>query len=101
MTACVIEQVLLRVRPELSDDAFLAAAEAANAFLKGCKGFVRRRLAKAADGQWLDEVEWRSMEEALAAAKAFNASPTTKAFNEAIAPGSVVMRHFTIRAATG
>lgn len=101
MSSEVIELVLLKIKPGVPDSDFLSAASAASGFLKGCKGFICRRLAKGEAGQWIDYVEWHSMEAALAAAEAFNASPVTKAFNDAIEPGSVVMRHLTIRAATG
>jgi hypothetical protein len=97
----VIEMVTLRPRPDLDDDAFLATVPATMEFLRSRPGFVRRRLAHAADGQWVDFVEWRAMEEALAAAAAFNDDPRNRAFNAAIAPGSAVMRHYTIVVASG
>jgi len=98
MSERVIELVLLKTKSGLSDDAFLATVAATTEFLKSCKGFICRRLAKGEEGQWLDYLEWTSMDDALAAAKAFNASPVTKAFNEAIDPASVIMRHLTVRA---
>lgn len=97
----VIELVALRPRPDLNDDAFLATVPPTMEFLQSRPGFIRRRLARAADGQWLDYVEWRTMEEALAAAAAFNDDPRNGAFNAAIAPGSTVMRHYNIVAASG
>jgi len=94
----VIELVLLKTKSGLSDDAFLSTVAATTEFLKSCKGFICRRLAKGEEGQWLDYLEWASMDDALAAAKAFNTSGTTKAFNESIDPASVIMRHLTVRA---
>ena len=92
----VVEIVELRVRTEVSDAEFIRAAEQASAFLRTRPGFIRRRLAKGEDGVWLDCVEWASMPEAVAAAKAFNATEATIAFNSAIAPGSARMRHLTV-----
>jgi hypothetical protein len=92
----VIELVELRIRPELADEDFLAAAEVATALLRELRGFCSRRLAKAADGLWIDYVEWESMELALEAARRFNSDPRASVFNSMIAPGSVTMRHFTV-----
>lgn len=97
----VIELVNLRIRPEVGEADFLTAAEAANGFLKTCPGFVRRRLARHEDGSWIDCVEWASMDAALKAADLFNGREETRAFNAAIAPGSVTMRHFNVLCATG
>jgi hypothetical protein len=99
--AGVIELVTLRPRPDLDDDAFLVTVPATMEFLQTRPGFIRRRLARAADGHWLDYVEWRTMDEALAAAAAFNDDPRNRAFNAAVAPGSAVMRHYTVAAASG
>jgi hypothetical protein len=94
----VIELVSLRCRPS-AEEGFVHAAAGATAFLRTCQGFVRRRLAKGEDGAWVDYVEWESMEDALAAAAQFNQVPETRAFNAAIEPGSVVMRHLAVHAA--
>jgi hypothetical protein len=92
----VIELVELRIRPELADESFLAAAEVATSLLHEFAGFRARRLAKSTDGLWIDYVEWESMELALEAARRFNADPRAALFNSMIAPGSVTMRHFTV-----
>ncbi len=98
MSNPVIELVLFRTRPDMADDAFLAAADGATAFLRECPGFLRRRLARGADGEWLDHVEWRSMADALDAAARIGDSPAAAAFMAAIEPSSVTLRHFTVRA---
>jgi hypothetical protein len=99
MSDAVIELVLFRTRPEVTEDAFLAVADGATRFLEGCHGFVRRRLARDADGQWADQVEWRSMADALAAADKFNDDPATQPFVAAIEPSSVTLRHLGVRLA--
>ncbi len=94
----VIELVLLKIKSGLSDEIFLSRAAATTEFLKSCRGFICRRLAKGQEDQWLDYLEWASMDDALAAAKAFSTSGMTKAFNDSIDPASVTMRHLTVRA---
>lgn len=94
--ANVIEIVTYRAR--LDDAAFLATVPPTMDFLKTCPGYLGRRLAQAADGQWADIVHWASMQDALAAAARFNESPLTAPFNAAIAPGSATMRHYTLAA---
>ena len=96
----VIECVLFRLRPGVTEAEFLAAVPATEAFLRACPGFVRRRLGRAADGEWHDHVEWTGMDEALAAARAFMAEPSVRPFNAAIDPAASRMRHFTVQAAT-
>jgi hypothetical protein len=95
----VIELVSLRVRPTVSDADFVCAADSATTFLSSCPGFVRRRLAKDDVDAWVDYIEWRTREDAVAAAKRFNRAPETRAFSEAIEPGSVVTHHLSVHAA--
>jgi hypothetical protein len=92
----VIELVTLRVKPTVSDAELARAAGAAMLFLSSCRGFVRRRLAKSETGDWVDYVEWETREDALAAAEQFNHVPQTRAFNEAVELGSVVVRHLIV-----
>jgi hypothetical protein len=93
----IIELVLLKIRSNVSELDFLRAAEAATLFLSECDGFIRRRLAESDDGDWVDYIEWQALDDALAAAKRFNQAPETREFNDAIEPGSVVMRHLVTR----
>jgi hypothetical protein len=92
----VVEVVTYRI--DIGRDAFLAAIPPTMEFLRTCPGFLGRQLGENADGAWVDLVQWASMAEALAAAARFNHSPLTAAFNAAIAPGTTVMRHYTIAA---
>jgi hypothetical protein len=93
----VVEVVTYRIG--IGRDAFLATVPPTMDFLRTCPGFLGRHLAEHADGAWIDLVQWASMAAALAAAARFNALPGNAAFNAAIAPGSVVMRHYTVAAA--
>lgn len=91
----VIELVSLRIRGNVIEADFVRAAETATRFLSSCTGFIRRRLAKSDAGDWVDYVEWHSLDDALAAAKQFTQAPETRDFHAAIEPGSVTMRHLT------
>jgi hypothetical protein len=99
MSDLVIELVLFRTKPDVTENAFLAAADGTTAFLQECPGFLRRRLARGADGEWLDHVEWRSMKDALDAAARIGDSAAAAPFMAAIEPSSVTLRHFTVRSA--
>jgi heme-degrading monooxygenase HmoA len=92
----VIEVVVFRIRRDVAEPEFLRAAAATNTFLCGCEGFVRRRLARTDDDEWVDYVEWRTMADALVAAKRFADSPDTHRFTAAIDAGSVALRHLTV-----
>ncbi len=98
--AAVLECVLFRLRPEVTEAAFRAAVPATGTFLRGLPGFVRRRLGRGADGEWHDHVEWASMDHALAAARAFMAEPSVRDFNQAIDPATSRMRHYDLVAST-
>jgi len=69
MSRSVIEIVSFRVKPGISDEAFLKPNEPVEAFLRAQSGFVGRHLSKNDDGQWFDHVEWASLEQAHAAAQ--------------------------------
>jgi hypothetical protein len=95
LNGVVIELVSFATRDDVSEVGFVRVAESANALLRGCAGFIRRRLAKSDAKEWVDDVDWQTVDDALAAARRFNDAPETRAFNTAIRPGSVVMRHLT------
>jgi heme-degrading monooxygenase HmoA len=93
----VIELVVFRIRRDIAEADFLRAASATSTFLSRCEGFIRRRLAKSDTDEWIDYVEWRSMADALTAARGFRESSETRAFNDAIEAGVTVVRHLTVR----
>ena len=94
----VVEMVLMKLRTGVSEPAFLWAAEGTTAFLQACPGFIRRRLAKDAYGQWVDYLEWETMDAARQAAERFHSDPAMVVFNAVIGPGSVIGRHMTLQA---
>jgi heme-degrading monooxygenase HmoA len=65
-----LELVRFSVAPDREEE-FLAAREAAVRGMRTLPGLLSATLARADDGSWLDLVLWRTREEALAAARAF------------------------------
>lgn len=92
----VLEVVEFRVRPEVAEEEFAGYARASTRFLETQPGFVKRRLAKAGDGSWMDQVEWASLAEAQAAAVAFSKEPVNEPLKRAIEPGSARMRYLAL-----
>ena len=68
-----------------TEEAVLAAARQAGAFLARQPGFRGRQLARRPEGDWVDIVEWASPEAAEAAAQAFPTAPEAAAFMGVIA----------------
>lgn len=89
----VIETVSFKTKPGVSDEAFLAANDPVNRFLKAQPGFVGRQLSKQEDDQWLDHVEWASREQALAAAAKFPTEPSLADLGGTFDMGTVTMQH--------
>lgn len=88
-----VEVVTFRLVAGSEPAAFLEAARATEAPLRGQPGFLRRRLVLGADGQWTDWVEWRDAASAQAAAAAMMEVPAFGPFMAMIDGSSVVMRH--------
>jgi hypothetical protein len=64
ITAKVVETVTFKLVAGVSQDQFLVAADATNAFLKSRKGFVSRKLIVDKDGQYTDIALWASLKDA-------------------------------------
>ncbi len=61
----VIEWAPFRLAEGVSEAVLLAASEALQTgFISKQKGYVKRELAKTADGQWVDVIHWDSAESA-------------------------------------
>ena len=91
--APVAEIVTFRLDTATPEAAFLAAARATGPLLAAAPGFVSPRLSRGADGTWTDHVEWSSLAEAEAAARAILSDPAAGPFLAAIDPSTIVMRH--------
>lgn len=97
MSDTVIEIVQFRTKPGVSEADFLAVVPESVRFLKSCPGFIARRLARHETGEWMDQVEWTSMDAAKAADAAFMASPSVRAFTDMIDMSQVSMRHLAVK----
>jgi hypothetical protein len=99
MEQTVAEIVTFRLRPGVAESEFLASVPATEAFLRTCPGFMRRRLARDADGAWVDFAEWRDLAAAKAASEGFMTHPDVRAFCGMIDLATTECRHLAIRAA--
>ncbi|MEO1656565.1 MAG: hypothetical protein AAFR65_02490 [Pseudomonadota bacterium] len=97
MTEQVAEIVRFKLREGADEAAFVDSAKGTVDFVAEQKGFVRRSLSKSDDGVWVDYVEWRSLDDALAAAKRVEAEPSFEPFLTDIDLASIEMRHQTIK----
>lgn len=93
----IVELAQFKTKSGISDTEVLAAShEAQEGFLAKCKGFVSRELLKSDDGEWVDILHWKTMEDAQKAMQDMMASPSTKKFNEVIDPSSIKMMHLEV-----
>jgi len=97
----VIEAVSYKLNANVSDADFLKASKAFDAFVENCDGFIRRRLSKGEDGQWLDHLEWASMEQVRKADKAFRSNQGLAPFIAMIDMDTMKMRHEQLMASKG
>jgi hypothetical protein len=70
-----------------------AAAESVEGLLRAQPGFMARLLTSVGNASYIDAVHWRSLQDALAAAKVVERSPLAKRFLAIIDPASVRMSH--------
>lgn len=96
----ILEIAMYRIRPGLDREQFLQESAPADSWLRSQPGFRNRTMLEA-DGQWFDLVRWGSLEDALAAAAAFETAaatefataPELRGLMSAIDPESVAMYH--------
>ncbi len=89
----VIETVSFKLKADITNEQFLAATKPVTAFLQAQPGFVGRHLSSDGEGQWLDHVEWKSMEQAQAAAAKFPTDPSLATLGGSLDFETVVMKH--------
>ncbi len=97
----VIELVQFRITSDADPAAFEHAAAAAGRVLEAMPGFVGRRLAKSADGEWLDLVEWTDRGSAEAAAQVFHTRPEAQPFCSMIDMDTARMTHHEVAQKVG
>ena len=92
MERTIIEIVLFKAAPNITDAQIATAAQALAPALAAREGFVRRELAH--DGaQWVDIVHWRDLAAAQAASEAVMAIPECQHFFAMIDQDSLRMLH--------
>ncbi len=90
----IVEIAQFKIATGVDEQSFLKEAEAVQRdFLEKQKGYMDRELLKGEDGQWIDIVHWRSMEEAKRATDAIMQNPDCCGFLQKIDPASVKMMH--------
>jgi hypothetical protein len=97
--AGAVEVTIFELRPEIAADEMMRRAGAAAAVLKACGGFVQRLVSRDESGQWVDIVQWESMQALLNAEAACAAREEITAFAAAMEPGALVLRQETPEAA--
>lgn len=97
MQTHVIETVLFQLKDGITASDFLKIAPASTDYIQGCKGFVTRRLSSTPDGQWVETVEWDTMENALAAAAGLPQAKGIGPFLAAIDEASVAIHHTEVQ----
>ena len=95
----VIEIVRYRLNEGVLPEAAVAAWEKSQSFAAAQAGFVRRRVAVTAEGDWIDEVEWETLKDAHAASAAFDseAHPELMDLIAVLDQSSMSMSHYTIK----
>ena len=93
----VIETVTFKLKDGVTVDDFLKAAQPSVDYVKGCKGFIRRRLSGNPGGQWVETIEWASMEDAQVASAGFPQIEGNGPFMAAIDESSLAMHHTEVQ----
>ncbi|MBO9407378.1 hypothetical protein J7399_08065 [Shimia sp. R9_1] len=98
----VIEIVRYRLNADVKPEQAIAAWEKSQSFATAQAGFLRRRVAVTAEGDWIDEVEWETLADAHAASAAFNpeAHPELMDLMAVLDQNSMSMSHYTIKGST-
>jgi heme-degrading monooxygenase HmoA len=76
----VFEMVVFRLKEGFLEQDFVTAAKAVGRDIEQCKGFIDRQLLQNPDGQWVDLVQWQTLEDANAAMQAVPNLPSFAAF---------------------
>lgn len=93
----VLETVTFKLKEGVALDSFLKAAQPTVDYVKGCKGFLQRRLAGKPGEQWVEAIEWASMADAQAAAAGFSQIENIESFMSMIDETSLNMQHSEVQ----
>lgn len=95
-TTTTLEQVIYRLVEGSTEDAFLAANTATQAWLEAQPGFLGRELAVDPDGTWVDHVWWVDLASAESAAGAYMTTDACHQLSGFLVQESVSFRHARI-----
>lgn len=90
-----VEVTVFDVRQGIEAEEVMRRAGEAAAALKACGGFVQRLVSRDESGQWVDIVQWESMEALLRAQAECAGRAEIAAFAAAMEPGALVLRQET------
>ncbi len=93
----VLEMVLYRVQPGVTDDAVLAISDEIQRWLEQQPGYLRRELFMAESGEWLDIVYWATMADAVAASEQIFRQPFAAGFGAIFAPDATALHLYQVR----
>ena len=96
-----LEQVLYRLVEGTTEDAYLAANAATQAWLEARPGFLGRELAVDPDGIWVDHVWWADLEAAETSAAAYLTTDACHQLSRFLVQESVSFRHARIVRSSG
>lgn len=99
----VIETVRYRLKKGTTTEEALAAWEESQSFARAQNGFLGRKIAVTEEGEFLDHVEWVSMDDAKAAATNFDPGkyPELLGLVKVLDESSMVMTHYVVLGSTG
>jgi hypothetical protein len=93
MDGKVIEIVTFKLAAGVSDEAFSKHTDVVNSYISSRKGFISRRLSRAADGTYLDHVTWESLSDATTAMESSMKEASLATFMQSIDPATVKIDH--------
>lgn len=95
----VIETVRYRVKSGVTHEDAIQAWEKSQSFARAQQGFLTRRIAVSGDGEFIDIVEWQTMDDAKRAADRFNPAefPELMALVEVLDESTMVMTHYEVK----
>ena len=90
-----VEVVLFRANPGVGDEEIMEVADALQREVEAFSGYIGRCLLKSEDGEWIDLVDWTSLDGALEASRAILERPVAQAFEALVDGESVRILHLT------
>ncbi|MCE3007443.1 MAG: hypothetical protein LW884_03735 [Bacteroidetes bacterium] len=88
-----VEVVIYKTKPGIADAEAIEKARSVNEFIRSQDGFIRRTFGKTREGQWVDVIQWESVEKAQAIFQRAMESDVPKPFLETIDEKSMTILH--------